>query len=251
MPALSLDTFQSIPLGSVIPIVLGSRPGLLSGTIRGELNAYFTTYLEEARERGLPLIRALPMQFPKDVEAAKVNDEFMLGDELLVTPMHENQSSRMVYLPMGIWTNLRDNQVFRGRQTLRLESKPDELPLFSRNGSILPLGSDPMKLHYFPRLGGEFFLFEGDLAEYSQVHASPAGDFMRLEIESKKDREYEWVVHHIERPRKIFAGSNEFGEAATQDLLRTGSWLYHSRNQNLHVRARAASGEDMIINISF
>jgi len=116
------------------------------------------------------------------------------------------------------------------------------MPVFSRNGAILPLGSDPIKLHYFPRLGGEFFLFESDMGEYSQVHAGPAGDFMRLEIESKKDRDYEWIVHHVERPRKVVAAGVE---------LPAGGWFYDAKDKNLHVRIKGRADGDEIVNISF
>jgi hypothetical protein len=258
LPALSLDPFQSTPLreraiqfGSVAPIVLGSRPDSMKDTWRGDLTAYFTTYAEEARERGLPMIHALPMQFSKDPEAAQVNDEFMLGDELLIAPIHEDRNSRSVYLPMGIWTRLSDNQVFQGKRTIAIDAAAGELPAFSRNGAVLPLGSNPMKLHYFPRLGGEFFLFESDLGEYSQVHAGPAGDYMRLEIESKKERDYQWIVHHLDRPRRIAAGGVEFAEVAAEDRLRPGAWFYDAPSKNLHVRVVGRAGGDEIVNIAF
>jgi hypothetical protein len=258
LPAFSLDPFQNAPLwqraiqfGSIAPIVLGSRPDAMKDTWRGDLTAYFTTYAEEARERGLPMIHALPMQFPKDPEAAKVNDEFMLGDELLIAPIHQDRSSRSVYLPMGIWTRLSDNQVFQGKRRIGIDAAAGELPAFSRNGAVLPLGSSPMKLHYFPRLGGEFFLFESDLGEYSQVHAGPAGDFMRLEIESKKERDYEWIVHHLDRPRRIAAGGMDFAEVGVEDRLRPGAWFYDAPNKNLYVRIVGRAGGDEIINISF
>jgi alpha-glucosidase (family GH31 glycosyl hydrolase) len=242
---------QAIQFGSVAPIVLGSRPDWMKGTWRNELTTYLATYAEEARERGLPLIHALPLQFSKDVEAGKVNDEFMLGDELLIAPMYRPKRSRSVYLPMGIWTRLSDNQVFQGKRTVKIEAGPGEMPVFSRNGAILPLGSEPMKLHYFPRLGGEFFLFESEMAEYSQVHAGPAGDFMRLEIESKKDRDYEWIVHHLEQPRKVVAAGVELPAVEMRDRLRPRAWFYDAKDRNLHVRIKGRADGDEIVNISF
>ena len=252
LPAISLDAYESrraIQLGTVAPMVAGSRPNAMNGTIRSELTAYLTTYMQEARERGLPMLRPLPMQFPKDADAARVSDEFMLGDELLAAPLVDDRAAREIYFPMGIWTRLSDNSMFQGRKTVTVEG--DELPLFSRNGAILPLGSNPMKLHYFPRLGGEFFIFESDLGEYSQVHAGPAGDFMRLEMESKKDRDYEWVVHHLDRPHEITAGETTYLPVEIRERLRPGSWFYDAGNKNLHVRALAAANADVIINIAF
>lgn len=218
-----------------------------------ELGPYYATYTQETRDRGLPLIRALPMQFPKDAEAAKARDEFMLGDELLVAPIYEGQSSRSLYLPMGIWTRLSDNRVFPGRRVITIEGKSGELVLFSHNGSILPLVWEPMTLHYFPRLGGEFFVFENEPQDYSLIHAAPAGDFMRLEIESRKDRYYEWILHHVDRPRKVVAGGVEFSETANRQRLRLtpSSWFYDSPNGNLHVWMLGSAGKDDIVTISF
>jgi alpha-glucosidase (family GH31 glycosyl hydrolase) len=178
------------------------------------------------------------MQFPKDTESAEARDEFMLGDELLVAPIYDGHSSRSLYLPMGIWTRLSDNRVFPGKHVITIEGKSGELVLFSRNGSILPLGSEPMKLHYFPRLGGEFFVFETELQDYSQIHAAPAGDFMRLEIESRKDRRYEWILHHVDRPRTVVGGE-------------VRGWFYDSPNGNLHVSMLGRAGQDDIVTISF
>jgi hypothetical protein len=256
LPAMPLDGYlnvssavqrQAIALGSVAPIVFGSRPEWMRESLRARLAAYFTVYWEEARDRGLPLIRALPMQFPKDAEAAKINDEFMLGDELLVAPKYQSSGSRGVYLPMGIWTRLSNNQVFSGKQTITIEAADGELPLFCRNGTILPEGANPTTLHYFPRLGAEFFLFENELEDYSQVHAAPAGDFLRLEIESRKDRDCVWIVHHVDRPRKV----DNYREVSRWDKIPAGGWFYDAAAQNLFVRITARAGEDQIINISF
>jgi len=260
LPAMALDAYVSAPetlrrraiqLGSLAPMVFGSHPEWLQTTDRSDFTAYFTVYSEEARDRGLPLIRALPIQFPKDPEAAKVSDEFMLGDEVLVAPIYGEQNSRNVYLPMGIWTRLSDNQVFSGKRTVTAEAGPDATPTFSRNGAILPLGSNPTTLHYFPKLGGEFFFFESDLGEYSQVHAGPAGEFFRFEIESKKDREYEWVAHHLERPRKVAEGAAEYRNAGDRERLLPGTWFYDTGEKNLHVRVKARAGGDEIVNVSF
>ena len=87
--------------------------------------------------------------------------------------------------------------------------------------------------------------------EYSQVHAGPAGDFMRLETESKKERGYEWIVHHVDRPRKIAAGGVEFAAVDQQERLRPGAWFYDAATKNLHVQIVGHAGGDEIINISF
>ena len=108
-----------------------------------------------------------------------------------------------------------------------------------------------MELHYFPKLGGEFFLYEADLADYSQVHASPAGDLFRFEIESKKDRDYQWVIHHFERPRRVAVHDRPLIAAAAEAALHPGAWYYDAGKKRLHVRVIAEKGEHHIVTVGF
>jgi hypothetical protein len=217
---------------------------------RIKLRPYLYAYFQEAHDRGIPVIRPLVMQFARDLEAPKHPEVFMFGDEFLVAP-----GRREFYLPMGIWTDLRTNRTYTGRRTIQIEAAADELPLLVRKGSVIPFLDDPatdrIQVHYFPKLGGEFFIFEPDLGEHTQLHASPAGDLYRFEIESKVAREYEWVAHHLPEPRKVARGETVFTRVAGRDKLRSGTWFYDAALQNLHIRVTAPAGADVIVNVSF
>ncbi|MCX6631424.1 MAG: hypothetical protein NTW28_27745 [Candidatus Solibacter sp.] len=256
-PMFNLAAYNTAPpelqmrarqLGSLVARVTPGTVGL-SG-FRKQLDTFFGSYLAELQDRGFPVWHPLPLQVPDDREGAFHADEFLLGDEMLVAPFYEPGDKRNVYLPRGSWTNLETNQVTVGPRTIEVESK--SLPVFARNGAIVPLDSPAgMALHYFPKLGGEFFLLEGDIAEYSQVHASPALDFMRLEIESKKDRDYQWVVHHVARPSSVEFEDRKYREVAELGKLTDRSWYYDGARNNLHVRVKVKAGEDCIINLNF
>ena len=106
-----------------------------------------------------------------------------------------------------------------------------------------------MALHYFPSLGAEFFLLESAVADWSQVHAAPAGDILRLEIESKVERDYQWVVHHVERPAEVGFEERKYGEVDAPAALSDGTWFYDAAQKNLHVRVRVAAGDDCVIHV--
>jgi alpha-glucosidase (family GH31 glycosyl hydrolase) len=222
---------------------------------RARLVPYLVAYGYETLVRGTPLIHPLAMQYPKDAVAARHSDEFMVGDELLVAPVLGPVESVRVYLPQGIWTELRTNQVYKGHQEITVRTAPDEMPAFSRNGNILPLAAKlpggPMELHYFPKLGGEFFLYEEDLGEISQVHAAPADEFMRLEIESLQERTYEWMVHHTPACRKVMLGETELVRVEARARLAPGAWYYDPAAESLHVMVRAAARGDEIVIVSY
>jgi hypothetical protein len=252
-PTFDLKPYDNAPpelaqrarqLGSLVAEVAPGRAGV--SDFRTELENFFTVYAIEAHEKGFPVWHPLPFQFPDDPECARHADEFMLGDEMLVAPIVEPGNRRSLYLPQGIWTNLATNEVFTGRRTIAVDTM--ELPVFARNGTIVPLDSSGrMALHYFPKLGAEFFLAEEDGAAWSQVHAAPAAEIMRLQIESKKERDYEWVVHHVDRPGEVGFDGVKWRESAPPLADRT--WLYDAVKRNLRIRLHVAAGEDAVVNV--
>ncbi len=222
---------------------------------RGRWTPYLTSYGYEAQERGFPLVRPPAMQYPKDEEAAHYEDEFFLGDELLVAPVLGPEARRRVYLPMGIWTELHTNRRYPGRQAVEVEAGGDWIPVFAKNGSIVPLaaaeGEGAMEAHYFPRLGAEFFLYEEGSGALTQLHAAPAGDMLRLEVTPAVRRTFEWVVHHVERCRQVRLGEREYAEVSSRERLSPGGWWYDAERKNLHVQTTAVPGSDHILHVSF
>jgi hypothetical protein len=235
-------------LGSLVPKVTAGAVGL--SDFRKQLASFFDVYALEIHDQGHPTWHPLSFQFPDDAEGARHADEFMLGDEMLVAPIYSPGGKRTVYLPRGIWTNLESNEVFQGKRTIAVETKA--LPVFARSGSIVPLDSPGgIALHYFPTLAAEFFLLESDVGDYSQVHAAPAADIMRLEIEAKKERDYQWVVHHVEKPAEVGFQNVKYRQAASLGAMGDGAWFYDAARKNLHVRARVKADQDCIINVGW
>lgn len=234
-------------LGSLVPTVTPGAVGV-SG-FRKQLETFFSTYAAELTDHGYPVWHPLPFQFPDDGEAARHADEFMLGDEMLIAPVYQPGDQRTVYLPRGIWTNLESGEVSAGPLTITVMTK--SLPVFARNGVIIPLDSTggALALHYFPKLAAEFFLLESDLAEYTQVHAAPAADIMRLEIESRKARDYQWVVHHVEKPSEVGFDQVKYRQVTEFARMADRTWFYDAATKILQVRVHVKPAEDNIINL--
>jgi hypothetical protein len=135
---------------------------------------------------------------------------------------------------------------------VEVEAPAGHVPLFVRNGWIVPLAvGAKMELHYFPSLGAEFFLWEPDANDNSQFHAAPAGDYIRVEIETQVRRTYEWVLHHTKAPREVGEESATYQRVREQAQLRPGTWWHDTANNNLHLLLRAEADSDRIVNISF
>jgi hypothetical protein len=241
---------------SLFPLIIDSeRLTAAERLFRKNWLPYLTTYAREAYDRGFPLLRPLAMQFPRDPRLRGVDDTIMLGDELLLVPAFSESLEREVELPMGTWTDWYSGRLYPGRQRAALQLPATRLPIFAKNGSIVPF--DPlaphrrMELHYFPNIGGEFFLWEPEMEQNSQFHASPAGDAIRLEIESKVTRTYEWVVRHMNEPKAVTEGSRAFRRCGSADDLAPDSWFYDATRRELRVVLRGDPGEDRIVMVAF
>ncbi|HTX39873.1 MAG TPA: hypothetical protein VME43_32870 [Bryobacteraceae bacterium] len=256
-PALSLMPWAAAApelrerVRQVASLVLEVAPAPIGlSEFRGKLTSFLAAYAIELRDRGLPLWHPLPFEFPADAECARHADEFLLGDEMLVAPICQPGNRRQVYLPPGEWTSLETNAVTTGRQTISVDTAA--LPVFARNGSIVPLDANgEVELHYFPKLAAEFFLLDNDALDWTQVHAAPAADVMRLEIEAKSQRTYQWVVHHVERPGTVSFEEHRYQEAPSLARLAAGAWFWDAARRNLHIRLRAEKGQDAIVDVAW
>lgn len=111
--------------------------------LRYELLPYIYSLGYNTYKTGAPYMRALFMDFPDDPKIADLRDEYMFGPAFLVAPVTEQgATSRLVYLPAGSdWYNYWTNERLHGGQTLKVSAPIDTLPLFVREGSIVPLGA--------------------------------------------------------------------------------------------------------------
>jgi alpha-D-xyloside xylohydrolase len=109
--------------------------------LRERLLPYIMEQMRAASERGTPPMRPLFFDFPDDPAAAHVDDQFLFGPDLLVSPiLSEGALSREVYLPAGAeWTDAWTGRVFKGGRSLSVEAPLERIPLFLKNGRQLPI----------------------------------------------------------------------------------------------------------------
>ncbi|ACK41502.1 MULTISPECIES: glycoside hydrolase family 31 protein [Dictyoglomus] len=108
--------------------------------LRYRLIPYFYSLFWEAKEKGIPLIRSLILEFPNDKEAIHNYDEFLLGPFILVAPIYqEGVRARVVYLPEGLWYDFWEGKIYKGPDYISIKAPLDKIPIFIREGSIIPL----------------------------------------------------------------------------------------------------------------
>lgn len=143
--------------------------------LKYQLLPYIYTCAREAYDTGIPLMRAMFLEFPDDKECLSTDMQFMFGPSLLVAPVvKKGQTVRSLYLPEGRWFDWYTGECFEGGRYVEVAAPLERVPLMVRAGSVIPMtpvmqhtGENPDALLYidvWPLEGteGSFTLYEDD-----------------------------------------------------------------------------------------
>ena len=112
--------------------------------LRMNLQPYLMATAFRCAAEKAPMMRPLVYEWPQDKAARQVEDEFLLGDAILVAPLlEENQTAREVYLPEGEWYSFFTGKCYHGCQTISTTADM-KFPVFIRSGYAVPLHADSM-----------------------------------------------------------------------------------------------------------
>lgn len=152
--------------------------------LKMRLTPYMYTLMHEAHTTGVPAVRALVLEYPRDsITWGKATQyEFLLGKSFLVAPVWKDEEKRdSIYLPEGKWIDYWNGKIFEGKQWLNNYDAPlDKLPLFVKDGSIIPMYPqmnydsekplDTLTLDIYPQKNISYNLYEDDgkTREYKQ-----------------------------------------------------------------------------------
>lgn len=138
--------------------------------LRYRLIPYYYSLAYEAHTNGLPLMRPLVMEFPRDPAVANMSDQWLMGGGLLAAPILSEGNQRSVYLPAGNWYVFDTNTCLNGSHTIVATARLDQIPVYVREGTILPLGpviqhtdqlpGGPLELQVYPGKNATFTLVE-------------------------------------------------------------------------------------------
>ncbi len=135
--------------------------------LKCRLMPYLWSAALEAHSEGMPMMRAMLLEFPEDPACDTLDRQYLLGSSLLVAPVFTEDGTVDYYLPAGRWTNLLTGEVQEGGGWRREQHGFLSLPLMVRPNSILPLGAVDDRPDYDYADGVTFRVYElqdGDLA---------------------------------------------------------------------------------------
>jgi alpha-glucosidase (family GH31 glycosyl hydrolase) len=240
--------------------------------LRTQLYPYLAAAQRSYDRTGLPIMRHLALAFPDDAEAARRDDQFMFGPDLLAAPVVEpGANARAVYLPAGRWIDFwravsfveGDGSLSLGRARLlpgggetSVPAPLEELPLLVRVGAVLPLlpadvdtltgyGARDGLVHLTDRAGAMLLLAfprgrsRATIGAGESVRSHGSGPTRwRLIVRGKRVRRYSLqaslaTLNHPFRPCRVFVRGRRLGKRA---------WSYDRRTRALRVSFKLRSG---------
>jgi alpha-glucosidase len=102
-----------------------------SALLHVKMGNYIYELAQQSAKDGEPIVRHLEYAFPNE-GFTSCDDQFMLGNKYLVTPMIEKGDKRSVRLPKGTWTDELGNK-YEGGQTIQINVPIERLPYFILN----------------------------------------------------------------------------------------------------------------------
>lgn len=211
-----------------------------------DLIPYTRSCLYQATQTGMPVMRALEFAYAGDGSLSDTWDEYLYGENLLVAPVTTaGTTSRKVYLPEGLWMNYNDKHaVYEGKKTITASAPLGTIPLFVREGAIIPRGdivklnnsweenwSPKLRIEIFPsaKSASEFDYFTGQGVQ--KISATPTGDELDIQF---GDLGAEGSLEvYCKRPKEVMKDGKRLREG--------GEYQYDAAARRLTLRFKGAT----------
>ncbi len=147
--------------------------------LRYRLMPYIYSLTGMVTQNDYTIMRALVMDFGYDKNVLNIGDQFMFGPALLINPITKYKArKRNVYLPSGTgWYDIKSGKYFKGGETIEAEAPYSDIPIFVKEGSIIPCGpalqystekqADPVRLFVYTGNDCSFNLYEDENTNYN------------------------------------------------------------------------------------
>jgi alpha-D-xyloside xylohydrolase len=211
--------------------------------LRYRLLPYIYSHAYNATKTGLPMIRAMVLDFQDDPSTHHLQDQYMFGDAFLVAPVYKPVNKRTVYLPEGTWYDYETGKEYAGSRTLHIEPPLEVLPVYVKADSIIPLGPDlayigekptnPITLDVWLSSEAKCTLYDDDerahTHEIVDCNAVKKGSQITLNV-GASGKTYIAKFNKTSRPKKVSVNGKDVPHVASREALEKADlgWYFDS-----------------------
>ncbi|ADU29467.1 alpha-xylosidase [Evansella cellulosilytica] len=167
---------------------------------------------------GLPMMRAMLLEFPDDPTCDYLDRQYMLGDSFLVAPVFSEDGVVSYYLPEGTWTNYFTNETVAGGKWVKEQHDYLSIPLYVRPNTIVAVGSENTKPDYDYANNVEMHIFELSTTATATVRsekgeedftvtAEKVGSAIKVKLNKVIEKPWSIVLRGIDTVRDVEGAS--------------------------------------------
>lgn len=252
-------------------IYMGSDARTLSAfrfyaQLHQQLFPYLYSAARTAHLTGLPIMRHLFLAYPTDRHVYGLNDEYLLGPDLLVAPVTEaGARTRTVYLPSGSWVDYWSGALLAGGRRVRVAAPVERIPLFVRAGALLPLLADPgdtlapaaapavhrsgnaLLIHIYPGGSSDSTV----LADGTTLGYTAGAWGVTLRITSATARRYQVEMPFGQAPVAVRLDGHALPRQAAGARAGEPGWRYAAAGARVSITVQVASGQLHVVGAGF
>lgn len=129
--------------------------------LKARLMPYLYSMAVKTSRTGIPMMRSMVLEYPRDRNCRYLDKQYFLGDSLLVAPVFNDRSRAVYYLPEGRWTNFFSGELVESKGSWREEHCGYcWVPLWVKEGSVVALGSRDDRPDYEYDKGAQIRIYE-------------------------------------------------------------------------------------------
>ena len=128
--------------------------------LKGQLMPYIWAQAIKTHEVGMPVMRAMVIDYANDPACLTLDRQYMFGDNILVAPILNDESMAQYYVPEGRWTDIITGKVIEGGKWYSHKCSYFEIPALAKPNSIIPYGKFVRDVEYDYLNGTTFKIFE-------------------------------------------------------------------------------------------
>jgi alpha-D-xyloside xylohydrolase len=232
--------------------------------LRYRLLPYIYSHAYNATKTGVPLMRAMVLEFQDDPSTHHIQDQYMFGDALLVAPVSTQVNRRSVYLPAGTWYDYETGKEYTGPVTLHVEPPLNVLPLYVRDNAIIPMGPGmayigekhftPITLDVWLASEAEFTLYDDDerthTEEIVKCSASRKGSRVMLNV-GASGKTYIAKFNKTARPKRVILNGKDMPHLASQQALENAElgWYFDPSSVVYAKFGRSGNPNELVLHL--
>lgn len=249
--------------------------------LRYRLQPYLYAAMYQNHISGIPMMRALVLENQDDINTYTVDDQYVLGENLMVCPVvTKGAVTRSVYLPKGTWFDYWTGKRYEGRQYIHVVAPLDTIPMFVKAGGVLPMQPDmeytdakkldKITLDVFPSVDGQsrsFTLFDDDgtsldyqkgkyaktLIDIGSTLSTKVSISIGKTVGDYKPTSRTYLAkvrwQEVNKPTEVTENGKSVNKVTSQATLGNGGWFYDEGNKVLWIQTSGNNAKGIVLTV--